>query len=105
MRANKFIEHVGLDEAKRIIELHNNNLDFDYWNIEDECLGTAGSFSSLLCENNDNYVLIWDLKRIVNSWDLVNSIGGLKFAKDFIKRTGSTMDNTLENAIRDIESS
>lgn len=56
------------------------------------------------CHREDKNSFYDDLKRLVESHELIEKLGGLKFAKDFIKFTGSTMNNTLENAIADVES-
>lgn len=73
------------------------------WNTAKEALTMA--CDKLKHVNYKNHaVLISDLKRLVESHELVESIGGLEFAKNFIKITGSTIDSTLEKAITDVES-
>ncbi len=62
----------------------------------------AGRKTGQIMIGND-YADAADLSRVIESIEMVQNIGGLGFAKDFIKLTGSTLDHALEKAIADVE--
>lgn len=97
MKANEFVRKFGWNEAKEALKRV-------IWCETAYCsmLG-HGCFKS----NSDCCVDINDLKRLVESHELIKSIesiGGLDFAIKFIKSTGSTANGFLEQAIADVES-
>lgn len=99
MKANKFVKNHGIETSKTLISrAHKEGVDTTYfvYSQKDDC------FHNHCWDETD--VWLSELKRLVESWELVDSIGGLQFAKNFIKQTGSTMGNVLEQAIADVES-
>jgi len=93
MEANEFIKKYGFDKAKDILDSIKIEISFD-GRVCDPCFITE----------EGEYVSCSELQPFVKSYELVDSIGGLQFAKNFIKQTGSTVDNMLERAIADVES-
>lgn len=95
MKANEFVKKFGWERARKIVNEAGYkhctfNLNLNAWQ----------QFPSPDCD----HVVINDLKRLVESWELVESIGGLAFAKNFLDKTGSTMGGMLEQAIQLVES-
>lgn len=102
MKATDLIINQGIDYAKDIIRQAPSNATM--WNegFEFRCGQAATNVSH---EDREKYfVNMADIKRLVESIDIVNSIGGIKFAKDFLRITGSTSQHTLEQAIADYDS-
>jgi len=77
MKANEYMKKYGVDCAKEILE-HNQDL----MNI--------GFFISL--------------KRLVESWELVESYGGLDELKEFLSTLSAEPNDYLKQAIADVES-
>ena len=108
MKANEFVIQKGLDETKRVIGLMSDNSWADHYSIKDDAIGTAGTkFSRELCDKNDNFVFLADLKRLVESHELVGFYGGLDKAKlRCYPAKHVTMESyhNLKQAIADVES-
>ena len=121
MKANEFVKKFGWGWAKRVIELTIGNSWADHYDIKEDSIGTAGTiYSKKLCEHNDNFVCLRNLKRLVDSHELVSNFGGLKRAKRILKKAYTSFntmisvvwnDNPfqctiqkLEQAIADVES-
>lgn len=85
MKANEFIKKNGLEAAKKILSMR-------------------GGFRGFITLTDGSSLHSDELQKLVESHELVESIGGIEFAKNFIKVTGSTLNNTLEKAIADVES-
>ena len=85
MKANEFVKKFGWDRAKREVEL-------------------IGTIAAMCCEDDFNN----DLKRLVESYDLVESWGGLEDAKlysfDHCKDKPESAGYKLMMAIKDVES-
>ncbi|WP_288384265.1 hypothetical protein [uncultured Acinetobacter sp.] len=102
MKATDLIINHGIDYARDIIRQAPSNATM--WNegFEFRCGQSATKISK---EDREKYfVNMADIKRLVESIDIVNSIGGIKFAKDFLRITGSTSQHTLEQAVADYDS-
>lgn len=105
MNAIQFIQQNGVEKAREELnKLPNSNVTH-----------MTSDARMLIDENNPmldefqrsqirDLMCIKELKHLVEIVDLINSIGGIKFAKSFIAATGSTMGSTLEQAIADYES-
>lgn len=113
MQANEFVKKFGWDEVKRILGLTNYAEWADHYNIKYDSIGTAGTkFSKELCENNEKFVCLHDLKSLAESWELVCKHGGLDRAEDDIKfahrfsmdKIFGTPLEQLKQAIADVES-
>jgi hypothetical protein len=86
MKATQFIKDHGLERAREVVERSASAKWADYYNIATDSLGTAGwGFSEKLCLHNNKYVLLLDIKRLVESVDLVNKFGGFEAAKRKVK--------------------
>lgn len=120
MKAIKFIQQHGVDRAREVVEGAPDKTAThyvfrkipNYYSVDFQSWFRDGEWWDSDCYNEqdliDSYGLefvanLSDLKRLVESVDMVKSLGGIKFAKDFIAKTGSTMGNTLEQAIADYE--
>lgn len=99
MKANEFVKKYSLYHAK-------------------EAVRVAGPFNYLDCQSLEffkhdaaNHISISELKRFVESHELVNSLGGIEKAKDLLvevaNRNHKYAQNfekpALEKAIRDVE--
>lgn len=79
MKANEFVKKFGWDRAKREVEL-------------------IGTIAAMCCEDDFNN----DLKRLVESHELVEKLGGLNDAK-VVSNSGKYY-KYLKKAIADVES-
>ena len=107
MRANEFVKEFGWDGAKRVFELTIGNSWADHYNIKEDSIGTAGTiYSKKLCEHNDNFVCLRNLKRLVESHELVREHGSIGRAKDYAQSpyTAPEVSERLKQAIADVES-
>ncbi|MDH0008374.1 hypothetical protein N5J48_12400 [Acinetobacter ursingii] len=102
MKATDLIINHGIDYARGIIRQAPSNATM--WNegFEFRCGQSSTSISKE--DREKHFVDMADIKRLVNSVDIINNIGGVKFAKDYLRITGSTSEKTLENAIVDYDS-
>ena len=96
MKATEFVREYGIDTARECLEERPKGWESCYLKLSNFEL--VKYIPSPL-----DFIDVDDLKRLVESHELVESIGGLEFTKDFIKQTGSTMDSMLEKAIADVE--
>lgn len=109
MKANEFVKKAGWDEAKRVIKLTIGEFWADHYDIKEDSIGTAGTiYSKRLCEHNDNFVCLRDLKRLVESHEFVSANGGVDGAMKYINsqdpnRT-SRHYNSLRAKVADVES-
>ncbi|MFW1995192.1 hypothetical protein ACG904_09575 [Acinetobacter guillouiae] len=93
----KFIQRQGFDGAKDIIQsahtdmTHVTNDGRMFVNCE------VPGFGNEIINQLKDLVLISDIKRLVESWELVNKHGGIDHAKTYSCRV-------LEQAIVDVES-
>lgn len=121
MKANEFVREFGLKAAKLAIlsaPSENDRVWYFYW-----CRGCGhgGSSCDMLtndwfpdycacpkCSSENLQCDDWDLdnlKRLVESWELVESYGGLDDARDFVfKNTGLYDVRDLKQAINLVES-
>lgn len=106
MKANEFVKKFGLEHTKYLIE----DTELSEFAIHSSC---AGKYSM-------DTVSAEDLKRLVESYELVSNFGGLKRAKRILKKAYTSFNTMvsvvwndkpfqcniqkLENAIADIES-
>lgn len=82
MNASQFIKQYGWEKAKEVVSLAISESWADHYNISEDSIGTAGTiYSKMLCERNNNFVCLRDLKQLVDAWDLVQKCGGLSEAK------------------------
>jgi len=104
MKANEFVKKFGWDEAKELIVKHEKCYMpdvFDMWSdeLQDFVLATKHASFDMI-----------DLKRLVESHELVESKGGLIKAKEILADnpvwcSGSKRySSPLERAIADVES-
>ncbi|NUG21184.1 hypothetical protein [Acinetobacter lactucae] len=115
MNATQFIKDHGIKKARGVVERSASAKWADYYNISTDSVGTAGrGFSEQLCLHNNKYVLLSDIKRLVESVDLITKVGGLKDAKEEHVKWMHTPDlhtyrigvsvERLAQAIKDYES-
>lgn len=73
MNAHKFVASKGIDEAKRVLEgAHWENIAY-----------SNGHYYSQSCSGND--VNMEELKQVVESFELVEQLGGIDSAKSRLK--------------------
>lgn len=102
MKATDLIINQGIDYARDIIRQAPSNATM--WNegFEFRC---GQSTSNISKKDREKYFVdMADIKRLVESIDIINNIGGIKFAKDYLRITGSTSQHTLEKAVEDYDS-
>lgn len=109
MNAVEFVRKFGWGKAKEIVNWQSDSKWADHYCISDEAIGSAGrKYSEALCLKNSDFVLINDLKRLVESWELVESRGGLDEAKKEAEMLEWSNQvewyNKLIKAIADVES-
>ena len=116
MRANEFVKKFGLDNAKKVLEVAPIRAT-SYRTSENNPTGLGGLFGRIDNEYG-NIVLLSDLKRLVESWELVEKLGGLNKSKKVAKKSYDSCssiisDRTtgfeckwveLNKAIQDVES-
>lgn len=84
MDTKEFIQKFGWEKAIQVSSASNPEW-VDHYHISGDSHGTAGKkYSKLLCENNDDFVCIHDLKRYVDAYELVQSYGGVNRVKEAI---------------------
>ena len=90
MKANEFVKKFGWDKVKSIV------LDFNY--------NSSNKFIVNLTDNSA--ISIYDLKRLVESYELVESFGGLEGAKDKYYSCVQNYETSshISRAIEDVES-
>lgn len=88
MKANEFVKKFGWDKVKSIV------LDFNY--------NSSNKFIVNL--NNNSAISIYDLKRLVESHELVESHGGLPQAREVAHVNCFDYPVRLLQAIVDVES-
>ena len=106
MKANEFVKEFGWDGAKRVFELTIGNSWADHYNIKEDSIGTAGTiYSKKLCEHNDNFVCLRNLKRLVDSHELVERLGGLESCNRLISQYGCCESSShLQYHVANVES-
>lgn len=93
MKANDFVKKYGWEEAKKVIK-NAHWEDISYGN---------GHYYSNSCSKDD--VLLDDLKRLIESHDLLEKLGGLDKAEDFYNSFGTPSgEHRIYQAIADVES-
>lgn len=108
MQANEFVKKFGWGEAKSIVYGWVRQGFDDSYNIVD------GIYCNLPFEPTDycETIALFDLKRLVKSWELVDGFGDIEYAKCSLERMalqvidGGCDDQykTLKQAIADVES-
>lgn len=98
MRANEFVKKYGIDKAKELVSSIINTISVNGY-VCDPCFIT----------DDGEHVGYNDLKRYVDSYELVESYGGLESAKKFVgseyrKLSQPKTYNRLCEAIADVES-
>ncbi|HEO1804992.1 TPA: hypothetical protein VAM30_001978 [Acinetobacter baumannii] len=102
MKASKLIRDKGLQYAKEIVDSALSNAT--EWNegFEFQC-GQSVEISK--ADREKYFVDLSELKRLVESVDLVESFNGLNMAKKFLdENVGCADSDALQQAIRDHES-
>ena len=106
MKANEFVKKFGWDKAKGVASFTSNVCaDPTHFDSDLDIYAHFDDFKGVMDESD---VCIEDLKRLVESHDLVESYGGLENAKgkleyfDWIP-TGSWNHARLSKAIADVE--
>lgn len=95
MKANGFVKKFGIEAAKDLwcgaFDLYNNNLQI---------------LNGMVCSISGNQFLfeLIDIKRIVESHELVDSYGGLDELKEFLSTLSTEPNDYLKQAIADVES-
>ena len=97
MRANEFVKKYGIDKAKELVSSIINTISVNGY-VCDPCFIT----------DDGEFVGYNDLKRYVDSYELVESYGGLESAKEFVgseyrKLSQPKTYNRLCEAILDVE--
>ena len=97
MKANEFVKRFGLDKTKCVIN------DFENGKYKDCCLDT-GLINNL--EKSWWDICVYDLKRLVESHELVKEHGSLGGAKEYADSayTAPEVAVRLHAAIADVES-
>lgn len=98
MKPEQFIRDFGLEKAREVVEGHIKAYIpelFKYWSEELNDYVLAPKYASFLVE---------DLKRLVESADLVNSLGGIKAARSEAHKDCFVYNQPLLAAIADHES-
>ncbi|WP_179995578.1 hypothetical protein [Acinetobacter sp. YH16053] len=95
MKANEFVKKFGFEHAKYLLE----DTTLEYFAVHSQCAGKY--FEDTVCVN--------DLKRLVESHELVESFGGLDAAKKELNRLSvlrwiNPETEKLRAAIADVES-
>ena len=98
MKANKFVKKYGIDKAKELVSSIINTISVDGY-VCDPCF----------IADDGEHVGYNDLKRYVDSYELVESYGCLESAKEFVgseyrKLSQPKTYNRLCEAILDVES-
>lgn len=100
MKATEFVKKFGWDEAKGLIAKHEKCYMpdvFDMWSDELQ--------DFVLCTKYASFDMS-DLKRLVESYELVQSYGGLSKSRKWIERTVFKLSDSmiaLKQAIADVE--
>ncbi|MDA3498421.1 hypothetical protein [Acinetobacter baumannii] len=99
MKPEQFIREFGVEKAREVVEgapssatTARPSLDFKHY-LYGRCENAGGS-----------HILLSDLKRLVESVDLVNSLGGLKAARSEAHKDCFVYNQPLLAAIADYES-
>lgn len=123
MRANEFIKKFGWDKAKEVIvDIPDKtathwvfrkvpsyySIDFKSWFYDGEwCDSDCHSEQDLIDSYGANFVLnLKDLKRLVESWELVKDLYGMERAKQYADSpyTAPEVSDAINQAIKDVES-
>ena len=100
MNAQEFVKKFGWRSARKIV-INSPIRATSYRASENNALGLGGLYGRI--DNiNGNIVSLNDLKRLVESWELVEQWGGLEDAKVAVKV--SRHKKYLKIAIADVES-
>lgn len=108
MDANELAKEHGIKKIKDVLAIadKHNNMHF-------VVIGISGLYlSSNIDEKlrpNRPHILLSELRLLVESWNLVEWHGGLKYAKSYFERNSKEYPDTkgwdiLEKAIADVES-
>lgn len=123
MKANEFVKKLGVEVAKKVLSGSPSNAqsyqDGYYFRTSPEFLFHNGFHHWEMTTNNGKWfkdkgfspILIDDLKRLVESHDLVESLGGLEKAKELLVEVANRDHRyaqyfekpALEKAIADVE--
>ena len=107
MKANEFVEKFGWDKAKEVVSFTSNVCeDPTHFDSDLDIYVHSDDFKGVMDESD---VCIGDLKRLIESHELVESYGGLESAKKFVgseyrKLSQPKTYNRLCEAILDVES-
>ncbi|MEO4160287.1 hypothetical protein [Acinetobacter pittii] len=107
MKPEHFIREYGVDKAREVVEgIPSKYMECYYSTL---CYCTKAKKYSDRFNPRIELVNMADLKRLVESIDLIKWHGGTKFAKDYLARNKAKHPNVsgwdeLEQAIRDHES-
>lgn len=102
MKANKFIQAHGLKCVKDIISKYS-----EYTHVTDDArmFINENKTTDFIKSQLNDVVKIYDLKRLVESWELVGSLGGLVKAKKKLRLMRCEVNiSTYRQAIADVES-
>ena len=99
MKANEFVKKYGIVKVSKLVIGYPNTVAYKFYNYDFEKE-----------QGKHDEVCLVDLKRLIESYKLVESCGGLDKAKEKVKvnavwcNDGSVFLNTLKQAIEDVES-
>lgn len=102
MKANEFIKEHGLEKVRSIINKYSN-----YTHSTDDARMFVNEHDCIEHIKKDLHTCVRfdDLKRLIESHDLVQSFGGLDHAKRFLNENMPCEDSdVLNKAIADVES-
>lgn len=102
MKANEFVKKFGICEANSVILKSQYHHEVDVYLVDTKEFG----YIAIAPDENDPYVSIKDLKRLVESWELVREHGSITRAKEYAQSpyTAPEVSNRLIQAIADVES-
>ena len=103
MKANEFVKKFGWDKAKEVASFTSNVCeDPTHFDSDLDIYVHFDDFKGVMDESD---VCIGDLKRLVKSYELMESKGGLDAAKNIVKSQHNLYtDMRLVQAIADVES-
>lgn len=110
MEANKFIKEFGWDKAKEVAEYRDNHAKGTHvFKFNKSCAdkGELSGGAYLYTENYGDWsVSVDDLKRLVESYEFVESLGGLKVSLYLRNHNMLRKEHLLKakQAIADVES-
>lgn len=101
MKANEFVKKVGWDKAKEVASFTSNVCeDPTHFDSDLDIYVHFDDFKGIMDESD---ICIGDLKRIVESWELVESYKGLHCAKNTLGLLQSSMEIGLYHGMDGVD--